>query len=84
VVRSANLTPHETGLGGKTKENFIGLFRAFGNIEAELPKGAPNTVMPWAVYNRLTDEDLGIIYEYLRTRKPLAHAVDKFPKSPRV
>lgn len=83
VVRSANLSPHDTGLGAKTKENFIGLFRAFGNVEGELPSGNQNTIMPWPVYNRFTDEDLGIIYDYLKAQKPVAHSVDKFPKTPR-
>ncbi|MEO8358533.1 MAG: cytochrome C [Vicinamibacteria bacterium] len=83
VVRSANLTPHETGMGDKTKENFIGLFRAFGNVDGELPKGAQNTIMPWALYNKLTDEDLGIVYDYLKSQKPVSHAVEKFPKTPR-
>lgn len=83
VGRSANLSPHETGLGDRTKENFIGLFRAFGNVEGELPKGAQNTVMPWPEYNKLTDEDLGIIYDCLKMQKPIAHVVDKFPKTPR-
>ena len=83
VVRSANISPDATGLGDRTKENFIGLFRAFGAIEGEVPKGAQNTVMPWAVYNHLTDEDLGIIYDYLKAQKPVANTVDKFPKTPR-
>lgn len=83
TVRSANLTPHATGLGDKTKENFIGMFRAFGNVEGEVEKGGHNTVMPWAVYNKLTDEDLGIIYDYLKAQKPIDHAVDKFPAKPR-
>ncbi|MEO8499778.1 MAG: c-type cytochrome [Vicinamibacteria bacterium] len=76
-------SPHPTGLGDKTKENFIGLFRAFGAVEGEVPKGGQNTIMPWPVYNKLTDEDLGIIYDYLRTQEPIAHTVDKFPKTPR-
>jgi Cytochrome c len=83
VVRSANLSPHPTGLGDRTRENFIGLFRAFGAVEGELPKGSQNTVMPWAEYNRLTDEDLGMIYDYLKTQKPVAQVVDRFPKTPR-
>jgi len=83
IVRSANLSPHGTGLGEKTKENFIGLFRAFGAVEGEVPKGAPNTIMPWGVYNRMTDEDLGIIFDYLKAQKPVDNTVDKFPKTPR-
>ena len=83
VVRSANLSPHPTGMGDKTKENFIGLFRAFGNVEGEVAPGGHNTLMPWPVYNKMTDEDLGIIYDYLKAQKPIDHAVDKFPKAPR-
>ncbi len=83
VARSANITPHPDGLGDKTKENFIGLFRAFGSVEDTVPKGAPNTIMAWALYNKLTDEDLGVIYDYLKMQKPVAGAVEKFPKSPK-
>lgn len=83
VVRTANLSPDETGLGEKTKENFIGLFRAFGSVEGEVPQGAPNTIMPWALYKNLTDEDLGIIYDYLKAQKPISHVVEKFPATPR-
>jgi hypothetical protein len=83
VVRSANLSPHETGMGDKTRENFIGLFRAFGGMEDKLPAGARNTFMPWPAFNKMTDEDLGIIYDYLKTRKPVENRVDKFPGSPR-
>jgi hypothetical protein len=81
VARSANITPHPDGLGDKTKENFIGLFRAFGNVEGALPSGAPNTVMAWSLYSRMTDDDLGIIYDYLKMQRPVAGAVEKFPKS---
>ena len=84
IARSANLTPHATGLGDRTKENFIGLFRAFGNVEGELQPGSHNTVMPWPVYNKMTDEDLGIIDDYLKMQKPIDHVVDKFPTKPRV
>lgn len=83
VVRSANISPHESGLGDKTKENFIGLFRAFGTVEGKIPEGGKNTVMPWSVYNKLTDEDLGILYDYLKMQKPVDHQVDKFPTTPR-
>lgn len=35
------------------------------------------------VYNKLTDEDLGIIHDHLKTRKPINHTVLKFLKTPR-
>lgn len=80
VVRSANLSPDPTGLGDKTRENFIGLFRAFGSVEGELPKGAQNTFMPWPAFNKMTDEDLGVIHDYLKMQKPVRNSVEKFPK----
>ena len=83
TVRSANLSPHSTGLSDKTKENFIGLFRAFGSVEGELQEGSPNTVMPWPAYNKLTDDDLGIIYDYIRAQAPVENVVEKFPKPPK-
>ena len=35
--------------------------------------------MPWIAYSKMTDEDLGAIYEYLKTVKPIDKAVDPFP-----
>ncbi len=80
-VRSANLTPHETGLGAKTKENFIGQFRSFSAPEIWDLKVEPgkNTIMPWLTLSRLTDEDLGAIFAYLRSLAPIANGVEKYP-----
>lgn len=33
-------------------------------------------VMPWYFYSQMTDEDLKAIFAYLRTLKPVKHAVD--------
>lgn len=79
VVRTSNLTPHATGLGGRSKEAFIAQFRAFASLEArDLPVDPKeNTVMPWLEYAGMTDEDLGAIYDYLRTVPPLENAVVK-------
>jgi hypothetical protein len=37
-----------------------------------------NTIMPWTMYARMTDEDLSAIYAYIRTLKPVKNAVTKF------
>jgi hypothetical protein len=37
-----------------------------------------NTIMPWVVYAGMTDEDLGAIYTYLRTMKPIKNSIVKF------
>jgi mono/diheme cytochrome c family protein len=83
VVRSLNITPdEETGIGRWTKEDFIKRFRNYGteeaiNIPVDLKKDF-NTPMPWLMYTGMTDEDLGAIYDYLRTVKPVSHKVERF------
>jgi len=34
--------------------------------------------MPWTIYAGLTEEDLGAIYEYLRTIPAVKNQVEKF------
>ncbi len=59
-----NLTPIATGLvGAWSEQEFIGHFRRRG----EAAGGSP---MPWASFARMTDDDLGAIYRYLRTTEP--------------
>jgi hypothetical protein len=40
--------------------------------------GEFNTIMPWTMYAQMTEEDLGAIYEYLRTVAPVKNSVVKF------
>ena len=56
-------------LGIPRNRGDLSLFRAFGAVEGEVPTGGQNTIMPWPVYNKLTDEDLGIVYDYLKAQK---------------
>ncbi len=78
-----NITPHPaTYIGQATKEEFIGRFRTFANYTVETAPQAPkgrNTLMPWISYSGMTDEDLGAIYDYLKTRPPVEHKVNPFP-----
>jgi mono/diheme cytochrome c family protein len=72
TVGTANITPDkETGIGEWTRERFIARFQA-GRFEAHLgepiPKGTKLTVMPWVEYSGMTDEDIGAIYDFLRTQ----------------
>jgi hypothetical protein len=79
-VRSSNLTPHETGLGNLSREEFIGLFRSFADESAAAPvKDGRNTCMPWYVYAGMTDGDLGAIYAYLRSLPPVENRVETWP-----
>jgi hypothetical protein len=37
------------------------------------------TLMPWLAFTGLSPEDLGAIYVYLRTMKPVSHYVERHP-----
>jgi len=85
VVRSANITPeYDTGIGAWDKAYFVGLFKEYAdstNSHIPVAKDGENTVMPWTMYAGMTEEDLGAIYSYLRTVKPVKNAVEKHPKT---
>ncbi len=70
-VQSKNITPHETGLGAWTEDEFINRFKMHENEKVPIPVGQFQTVMPWTGYAGMTREDLAAIYAYLRTVKPL-------------
>jgi mono/diheme cytochrome c family protein len=78
VIRTPNLTPdNDTGIGSMTKEAFVDMFRK----KAEAGKKAPTsfqTMMPWTMYGGMTSKDLGAIYDYLRTVKPIKNQVERF------
>ena len=82
-VYSANITPDtETGIGKWTREDFIHAFKRFDTPETRnirLPEGTPNTAMPWSMFAGMREEDLGSIYDYLRTVKPVHNPVQRFP-----
>lgn len=81
VVRSHNLTPDETGLGQWTKEQFIKRFKQ--SLEPEYKNtnyvpGQFQTVMPWTIYGGMNEQDLGAIYDYLRSIPAVKNQVEKF------
>lgn len=82
-VITANLTPHpDSYLGRATKEEFIGRFRSFASMDASnapVPQKGRNTVMPWLAFSHMSDDDLGAIYDYLKTVKPDPNKVNTFP-----
>jgi hypothetical protein len=78
---SANLTPDgETGIGKWTEQEFIDTLRSgrhLGRGREILPP------MPWPVFGKKTDADLGAIYAYLKTIPPIANKVpDPVPPKP--
>lgn len=81
IVRSANITPDaDTGIGTWSEQQFIDKFKAFEGAPVRALSAAEqreNTTMPWIGYAGMTTEDLGAIYAYLRTLKPIVHRVQK-------
>jgi mono/diheme cytochrome c family protein len=79
ITRSANLTPDkETGIGIWDKADFIDSFRSVKLTP--VAEGEKNTIMPRSEFNGMTDEDLGAIYDFLRTQKPVYNKVEHFTK----
>jgi mono/diheme cytochrome c family protein len=84
-VVTTNITPHpSTWMGTATRDQFIARFRAFAGFTHETAPQADqgkNTLMPWIAYSGMTDEDLGAVYAYLKTVKPVDHKVNPFPEA---
>ncbi|AUD00765.1 c-type cytochrome [Spirosoma pollinicola] len=79
TVRSMNITADKSGIGSWTKETFVRRFKAYEHKEQPaVQAGEFNTVMPWTVLSGMTESDLGAVYDYLRTLKPVEHKVERF------
>ncbi|HEY0715871.1 MAG TPA: cytochrome C [Polyangia bacterium] len=78
-LRSANLTPHATGLGDRSETAFVALFKAYAGPPESLPVVSPeaNTVMPWTSRAQMTEADLATIYADLRSVPPIERVVEK-------
>lgn len=81
TVVSSNLTPHTTGIGNWSAEQFVHTFKQYQDSTWRSPKlelTDPNTIMPWMMYSEMTEEDLRAIYAYLQTIDPVSRTVQKF------
>lgn len=81
VLRTANLTPHETGLLHYNKDVFVKRFKMYTDSNYVLPKvksGEMQTIMPWYMYSGMTEDDLSAIYDYLQTLTPYDNYVVKY------
>lgn len=86
MLTSSNITPdEETGIGKWTKQLFVDKFKAYRDSAAAHQKvdfmKEYNTIMPWGMYAQMTDQDLGAIYDYLRTVKPIRNKIEKWVPS---
>ena len=85
MLRSANITPDaETGIGDWSETAFINHFKMYDSSYTP-PKVDPkefNTIMPWLMYAKMSREDLGAIYAYLKTVPAIHNKVEYFtPKN---
>jgi mono/diheme cytochrome c family protein len=85
VVRSVNITPDaETGIGNWSKQQFVQRFKMYEDSSYKphaIKQGEFNTVMPWNMYATMTEEDLGAMYDYLKTLKPVSNKVERYTKN---
>ena len=85
-VVTANITPDPTGyFGHTTREAWITRVRAYATVRDEPPAMVPgtNTLMPWIAFSGLTERDLGAIYDFMKTVRPVRAVVNSFPDAPR-
>lgn len=70
ITYAANLTPHETGTGNWTEEQFI--YAIKHNVSKGLP-GARPLLPPMALMpvKLMTEDELKAVFAYLRTIKPI-------------
>lgn len=81
TMRTPNITPHASGIGSWDRQLFVQKFRMYADSGYHAVKVAPgefNTIMPWAMYARMTEADLASIYAYLKQLKPIENSVEKF------
>lgn len=71
VVAAANITPDPSGIAYYDEALFVEIMRT-GYVKAR----ALNSIMPFGVYGKLTDDDLKAMFAYLQTLKPVSHRVD--------
>lgn len=85
LVRSSNITfDKETGIGNWSKESFVARFKLYADKNykpVEMQTDQLNTPMPWNMYAGMKTSDLEAIYAYLKTVKPLLHAVKRTEKN---
>ena len=77
ISYAANLTPHETGLGTWSYEQFkksmtAGKHKGLENGRPVMPP------MPWQTYREMAEEDLQAIFAYLQSIKPIENAVPAY------
>jgi Cytochrome c. len=80
IQRTPNITPHATGIGAWSSEQFVRRFKMYTDSTYKSPvldSTDNNSIMPWTMYAQMTEADLAAIYAYLKTVKPIDHVVER-------
>ena len=80
VLRSANITFDNTGIGSWTKEAFVKRFKTYTDsayVPVVVKPNEFNTPMPWVMYAGMEQSDLEAIYDFLKTNNHIVHKVEK-------
>jgi mono/diheme cytochrome c family protein len=88
VVRASNISSDPgTGIGHWSRDAFLARFQIAATAAAghdPLPEDSVNTIMPWIPAAGMSEKDLGAIYAYLRTVKPVKNQVEVFPDARKI
>jgi mono/diheme cytochrome c family protein len=84
-VVTANLTPAPGNyMYIASRDDFIRRFKALEGQTAESidpVENNANTIMPWLAFSGMTEEDLGAIYDFLKTLPPVEKKIISFPRA---
>lgn len=69
TLYSMNLTPDPSGLGSWSREQFIQRFKFHAQPQQVSPEN--NTLMNWNAFAGMTEEDLGMLYDFFMTLPPV-------------
>ncbi|WP_114749385.1 c-type cytochrome [Pleomorphovibrio marinus] len=80
ILTSSNLTPHSSGLANWSEEMFVQRFKSFQNHDQlhKISQGDMQTIMPWAMYAGMKEEDLKAIFAFLRTLSPVENHIERY------
>lgn len=81
IIRTPNLTAHETGLKIWTSKMFVDKFKMYADssyVPQQVKPGEFQSIMPWIMYAGMDTEDLEAIYAYIRTIEPVDNLVEKY------
>ncbi|MGH9718711.1 MAG: c-type cytochrome [Bryobacteraceae bacterium] len=83
TVVSSNISPDcETGIGRWTEQDFVEKVYQYRDYALNgSPEVGPEgfTIMPWLMFSHMSPDELGAIYTYLKTQKPIYNAVETHP-----